>query len=419
MRNHALTYISDTPGRYYSDSLGRYYTADEVSRLLITEMQVISPKLIVDFGVGRGALTKAAVKRWTEAKFITVDIDFAAYAIGSEIGHHQHHVGDVLSHNLHKEIGIELGSVDAAICNPPYIKPDWKEDFSTILKEAGLDGVISNTCDVTADILFIAQNIRFVKDNGKIGLIVPDGIVAGDKFLEFRRKLLNNHRIDSVIELPRNIFSRTEAKTHIVIITKNANSTNQIKLTSFENFDDSEQILLISHKQAIRRMDYSYYKFEESLGTGGSSSLRKYVQDIKRGNLNSREVRASSRAIFHSTSFPKKMNGVAPAVPSEFILDEKEIGGINTIVASEGDILICRVGRNLEQKICFVPFGHVAISDCIFRLRVEPQMKHFVLRFLVSTSGQNALANLSHGVGAKYITIEDLLDLRIPDESNN
>lgn len=69
----------------------------------------------------------------------------------------------------------------SALCNPPYIRPGWRSHFGQILEDAGLSGVFPHIKCVPADILFIAQNLRFLRPSGKLGLILPDGIIAGEK----------------------------------------------------------------------------------------------------------------------------------------------------------------------------------------------------------------------------------------------
>ena len=84
------------------------------------------------------------------------------------------------------------------------------------------------------------------------------------------------------------------------------------------------------------------------------------------------------------------------------------------VVAEVGDILVARVGRNLSEKICLVPRGRVIISDSVIALRVTPEQRDRIFLFLKSPRGRSALDSASHGVGARFITIEGLLALPLP-----
>ncbi|MFY1004857.1 N-6 DNA methylase, partial [Escherichia coli] len=85
------------------------------------------------------------------------------------------------------------GLFDLAVCNPPFFRPDWNRDFARILQYADLADACPSTSDVTAEILFLAQNLRMVRDGGKIALIAPDGLLTGWRSSAFRRALMDRH----------------------------------------------------------------------------------------------------------------------------------------------------------------------------------------------------------------------------------
>ena len=112
--------------------------------------------------------------------------------------------------------------------------------------------------------------------------------------------------------------------------------------------------------------------------------------------------------VFHTTEFDG-----SSTVPSNFVLKKRDSSIATGLVAIPGDILIARVGRNLESKVCMVRKGYVILSDCIFALRVLPAHRERVFNFLTSQSGRDALASASHGVAARFITTEALLNIKI------
>lgn len=82
-------------------------------------------------------------------------------------------------------------------------------------------------------------------------------------------------------------------------------------------------------------------------------------------------------------------------------------------IAESGDILLARVGRNLETKVCMVKKGYAKVSDCIFILRVHPELRRQVFDFLISEVGQRSLSSAAHGVAAKFITSDALMNIRM------
>lgn len=397
-----------------TDQQGRYYTSNMVSCTLVREMNLKSPKTVVDFGTGEGALSIEAAKLWKTAKFVTVDIDNNVKK-SSVIKNLCHHTHDVLNSDLHNQIGLPLGSVDGAICNPPYVRSRWRNDFGVILEDAGLSGVLPSIGDVGADVLFIAQNLRFLRPSGRLGLILPDGILAGEKYTQLRKILLTQHRIERVIELPSGIFRNTDAKAHIVILTKKVLSDSPVIVERMELDGSLSPSLRVPVSVAVRRLDYSYLESLENRSIF-NYALNDVCEDLSRGKLNSVDVRSSIPKIFHSTDFPPILDNLCPPVPRDFLISKTISETLDTAIAHAGDILICRVGRNLERKICFVPKGYVALSDCIYKLQIKKEFRQDVMNFLCGDIGQNRLSVLSHGVAAKYLSRIDLLNFMIENK---
>jgi type I restriction enzyme M protein len=389
------------------DSLGRYYTEPKIGALLVEAMGLPHPRIVLDLGAGDGSLVGEAAKVWTSAHFITVDIDANAASSmlpalrGSAF---KHHMVDVLDARLADRLGINWGEADAALCNPPYVRPKWKKQFAEILEDAGLSHVLPRLGDVPADLLFIAQNLRLLRTAGRLGLILPDGIVSGEKFTVFRKTLVQEHSVERVIELPRRIFRNTDAKAHIVIVAKHGKGCDHIAVQRLESDGILSDPYLIPADSAVKRFDYSYLTMNVA-----NNETRKIGDEtifICRGSFSSAERKFAKFPIFHTTDFSTD----DVFVPSSFNLP-KECVADYYVVAEPGDILVARVGRNLSQKVCMVRKGRVAISDCLLLLRVNERKRRNVFSFLRSSTGRLLLDASAHGVGAKFITPKSLLDL--------
>ncbi|MRR56447.1 MAG: hypothetical protein EG822_18435 [Deltaproteobacteria bacterium] len=393
-----------------SDPLGRYYTDSMVGALLVNSMGLACPGTVLDLGAGEGALVGEASKIWKSSRFITVDIDANAGSAllpklkGSII---THHTTDALDFALAERLGLGQGGVDAAICNPPYLRPRWEKHFAAILEEAGLSHVLPHISEVPSDLLFIAQNFRLLCNGGRLGLILPDGIVSGEKFTSFRKTLINKHRIERVIELPRRIFRNTDAKAHIVVVSKHGKASDQITIQRIEqNGLLSPQLKLPAHF-AEKRLDYSYHVQTTSCIKLNQRKIADVALSVSRGSFSSSNRNNVDFPVFHTTDFSLCEDSAPPA----FRLSHENNETTTEVVASPGDILVARVGRNLSQKVCMVRSGRVAISDCIWLLRVVPEHREAILAYLRSAKGRNALEAACHGVGAKFITKSALLEI--------
>lgn len=410
-----------------ADFLGRYYTSSLVSSALVDSMDVLHPNLVLELGVGEGALASVAAHKWNKAKYVTVDADKDAGAalLGLKAdASHAHHVHDALDGHLAAKIGLSLGSVDVGLCNPPFIRPQWRSSFGQILEEAGFSGCLPSIHDAGADLLFLAQNLRFLRANGQLGLILPDGLIAGERFKEVREKLIKQHNISLVVQLPRRIFRKTDAQTFLVVMSKGGGGAKDVALKRMNDAGVLSAPLNIPADLAKRRLDYAFHAASVATQFKGSMAQPRMTvgdmaTDIFRGSISSNEISAAGRPVFHVTNFHGIAKERIPLVPSDFVMTAAphEKSGAMSKYAQAGDILLARVGRNLHEKICYLPRGYSIISDCVFVLRALPENRNRLLRFFLSSQGKAVLEATSHGVGARYLSQTDVLNIALPSQS--
>ncbi len=401
-----------------SDSWGRYYTADWVSETLVRAIQSDRPQTIVELGTGRGALAFAAREKWRLAEVITVDMDKSTSSFLEQLdkpypGSHKHHIHDALDDDLANRIGVSLGSADVAVCNPPYVRPRWRSGFGRILEEAGLSGALKSIHDAGADLLFIAQNLRLLKQNGKLGLILPDGLITAEKFSGVRSTLLREHLVEQVIQLPRNIFAGTEAQTHLMVLAKKSGETNLVTLRKVNVDGVVSPPVIITSDLAQRRLDYGFHAAAGEQRLNRKGNQPRYIKDvavsITRGSISSHQIPQCTLPVFHLSDFISN----ALVVPKRFRLTQRQLQSVprGMKISMPGDVLVARIGRNLHEKVAIVQHGPSVISDCVFAIRTNHNNQQRLLKFLSSLSGRKALAASSHGVGAQYLTTKDLLEL--------
>lgn len=409
-----------------ADAWGRYYTTSHVSQTLVDSVTGVRPKLVLELGSGQGALASAAHQKWKNARFVTVDMDMAASTSLrklSSMGHHVHHEHDALDDELANNIGVPLGSVDVGLCNPPYIRPRWRSSFGRILEDAGLSGALKSVHDAGADLLFIAQNLRLLRQQGKLGLILPDGLITGQKYRGVREALLRQHRVELVVQLPRRAFVNTEAQTYLLVLSKRGGETQDVALGQMNESGVISAPIVIPADIAKIRLDYAFHASRTTITRLGDEQLNlrtigSHVHELIRGTTCSNQISSCSVPVFHLGDFPveREVESV-PKVPARFIQSLRESTALQSTykIARAGDILIARIGRNLHEKVCFLPRGTCVISDCVFAIRTSPNHRKTLLAYLLSEDGKAALKAASHGVGAKYLSRTDVLSIVIPD----
>ncbi len=413
---------SDTWARY-SDPWGRYYTSEEVSRSLIERIGVRKPKVVLELGSGSGSLCSAAVRRWRDARLVTVDVDRQTpKRLSSERGgqslKHSHFVHDALDEAISDKIGLSLATVDVAVCNPPYIRPQWRSGFANILEDAGLSGALASLRDAGADLLFLAQNLRLLRRNGKLGLILPDGLVTAERFSGVRRALMRQHLFEQVVQLPRRVFKGTEAQTYLAVLSKLAGETEQVKLRQMGNDGLLSEAIQVPQDLAVKRLDYTFHAqpaIQRHRGSIQAIPVSEAVSEVVRGTICSSAISTFATPVFHLGDFAEPIDEhTVRIVPEHFALDERaaKIASHGARLAIPGDILLARVGRRLENRLALVVHGPCVISDCIFALRSTDQHRERLYRFFESEAGRRAIARSAHGVAARFLSKANLFEIQ-------
>ena len=389
-----------------SDNLNRFYTRGVVGRLIASELAGSSMTSIVDLGVGEGSLVRPLLETGSVKRLVTVDLDPAVAGtirgIADHTVAHQHFTHDAMDPSLPLVVGQD--QFDVAVCNPPFFRPKWERRFADILHAASFEEAFSSISEVTAEGLFLAQNLRLVREGGIIALIVPDSLVTARRAQSLRRVLVGNHRLMRAIQLPPNAFHDTDARCFVLIIRRGLPASDRVELLSLSPEGKLSDGVFISPRQAAERLDHSYYA-QGTDSLGDLPTLRALGAEIRRGSLSSVQVRAADFSVLHT-----------PDLRSEDGLIDLPGGGRlpppqKLVVAEPGDILIARVDRRLHEKIAWVQSGVAALSDCIYRVRVKPGAQAELLAALRSEPGQAAIKARTKGVGARLLGKADLLDL--------
>ncbi|AEI82981.1 DNA methylase family (plasmid) [Cupriavidus necator N-1] len=407
-----------TIGARRSDELGRYYTRADIGELLVDYMGSTAPYGVLDLGSGVGSLSEAAARRWSNSNILTVDVDQAVSAqiraalnLRAE-GRHAHLRADALSSRLPLLIRAQLDKIDAAVCNPPFIKPVWRKTFDNILEDAGLSGCLPAIKDADAALLFLAQNLRTLDAGATLGIILPDTMISSQRYQRFRKDLLARYKVEAVIKLPRGSFLGTEALASILIV-KTAKPTDQSVPLYKLNFERTISTpILVPIDQAVERLDYDYHALTrvQPVRPGKKLPLAAICTEVRRGLIENSLAKRCSISVFHTTSMSSADLGRWVDLPNQFPGSDNES---SMITATSGDILVARVGRNIGQKILGVATGMVLLTDCVYRIRVPQRYQKLVLSQLSSKANRDWFESRTYGVGARQLTKADLLSFPI------
>lgn len=129
--------------------------------------------------------------------------------------------GDTLSDDQ-----FENYTFDYIISNPPF-GIDWKKEQTAVTKEAklGFDGRFGPGLPSISDgqMLFLLNGVKKLKETGRMAIIQNGSSLftgdAGSGPSEIRRYLIENDRLDAIIQLPTDLFYNTGIATYIWVVT--------------------------------------------------------------------------------------------------------------------------------------------------------------------------------------------------------
>ena len=221
--------------KQFADSAGKkggeFYTPSEVVWLLVSLLKPTSGMKIYDPTAGSGGMLiqtrNYLIEKGDNAQNLSLygqEMNLNTWAI-SKMNMFLHGVfnadirkGDTLGDPQHISGG-ELMSFDRVIANPPFSLKKWGKDaadadpygrypYGTPPKDAG-------------DLAFIQHMIASLKADGKMGVVVPHGVLfRGSSEKDIRKGILEDDLLEAVIGLPSALFYGTSIPAALLIINK-------------------------------------------------------------------------------------------------------------------------------------------------------------------------------------------------------
>jgi type I restriction enzyme M protein len=381
-------------------SFKQFFTPQKYSQYLISQLSYLNPHRVIDLAIGGGSLLKEAIDKWESAKYFGNDIDeTCCNQITASYSNIQCFNYDVFKYSTIDELVPKTQPIDLCLGNPPFdlIKQDL--DTKKILELFHLEKIYKSN-KVPAELIFILQCLRIVSEHGTIALILPNGFFVNSYLKSFREFLIKNYNIQKIVELPDNIFLRTEAKTHILIFKKEPPIKSHIQLLSIDNQRD----LLISNEDAMSRMDYNYYvNSPENINDINDINISDLNVEVLRGKPKYKLTDIQEKYILHTTSFRTKQ------IFSNQLRSGSQLYKHKDRLAIPGDIILARVGTYCLGNVGIVKQGYFVATDCVFIIRAQDlDLRDQIFNSLKSIAGQNWIKAHSKGVAAKHITLEDI-----------
>lgn len=274
-------------------SSGEFYTPRAVTVFMV---QVIKPKLgesIADFACGTGGFLTSALKeldKQLESSLKNKELyNNSVFGIEKKALPHLLCITNMLIHDIDNPNIIHGNSLEKNV-------REYKEDdkFNIILMNPPYGGnekdMVKNNFPMelrsseTAD-LFLSVIMYRLKQNGRCGIILPDGFLFGtdNAKVNIKKKLLSEFNLHTVIRLPHSVFAPyTSITTNILFFdkTKPTEETWFYRLDmpdGYKNFSKTKPIK-IEHFQPV----LDWWENREEIEIDGFFKAKKYTtKDIE------------------------------------------------------------------------------------------------------------------------------------------
>lgn len=226
---------------------GEFYTPQEVSELLaeITTVGKTEVNKVYDPACGSGSLllkfSKVLGRENVRQGFFGQEINLTTYNL-CRINMFLH---DINYNNFDIALGDTLTDpkhwddepFDAIVSNPPYsIK--WEGDSNPLLindPRFSPAGVLAPKSK--ADLAFTMHILSWLSTSGTAGIVEFPGVLyRGGAEQKIRKYLIDNNYIDTVIQLPPDLFFGTGIATCIIVLKKSKKENNILFIDASEEF---------------------------------------------------------------------------------------------------------------------------------------------------------------------------------------
>lgn len=373
--------------------LSQYYTNRDVAELLISSLPSDEANKIIDLSAGEGSLLLTAKVKYESAKLYGIDIDDENCRKLDCLKNTTSICLDATHSASFDKIKAHNSTYDIVIGNPPFYRVEHTGFSRELFKEWSLN---HKTKYYRAEILFLMLSLKLLEREGSCGIVVPDTLISSDKYKPLREKIALSFKFINIIELDNKAFLGTEARTHILIVSNKKSINPEITTRSSKE----NKSIKLNATEFIERADHQYnsfkYKSEKTIENSGIKVLRGNFSKTKKTQLHDE--------IIHSSSFYNDY--------SQFENDNNSAENGSAIKAVKGDVVVPRVGTRCLGKVGIIRNGSFIITDCVFVIKSsEYECGEMIAKALKSKFGVDWIKSISKGIGAQYITLNDIKKL--------
>jgi type I restriction enzyme M protein len=225
---------------------GEFFTPSEVSTLLAKLVEPKDGDRIYDPTCGSGSLLIKASKEVGSPNFAIYgqEKNGQTHAL-SRMNMYLHEIndakiewGDTIRNPLHFE-NDRLMKFDIVVANPPFSLDKWGADEASNDTYKRFERGIPPKSK--GDYAFIQHMIASLNENGRMGVVLPHGVLfRAASEGKIRKQLIDENLLDAVIGLPANLFFGTSIPAVILIFKKNRTNNDVLFIDASREFDKAK-----------------------------------------------------------------------------------------------------------------------------------------------------------------------------------
>jgi type I restriction enzyme M protein len=393
---------------------GQFFTPPSVTALAVDLVNPTPNQSIFDPTCGIGSFFVELNKRFPSynLRFIGQEINAQTRFIclmnlfANEVFNAEIYLGNSLN-NLELE---EQGKIDIAIANPP---------FSLRLS-------IPN--HRTSETAFIELMLSSTKNDGKAIIIVPESFLLSSSTMKFRRMLLENDLIETVISLPQDAFKPyAGVKTSIIVFNKRKPNKGFIifdgknderfeeTLISVDDILSTENVYLQVSRYALKEAK----ELKNTLSSFAKTQVRK-IKDLVDKSVSGTNYSPKNRILEKSSeTLPYVRIVDLSKSKTDFTLDiskiERKISHENVrSVIDFSAVLVNKIAPKLKPTYFDFTGQPIVIGSDIIALKMKAFVNvDYFFTQLDSRLVQIQVEMISSGTTINRITKEDFLNIQI------
>ena len=405
--------------------IGQFFTPEIVAECMFRLAVVHVGQRVIDPSCGDGSFLRKAPQG---LELYGCEIDPRHGSVASRLVPANRFVaGDALT-----DLVDFWNTCDLVIGNPPFSAQENLEKRPDVLQGYDLGVGRKSQC---FEVLFLELFMKLTKPNGKIAIILPDGPLSNRPFKYVREWLLHRAYVETIISLPRGIFSRTTAKTNILIARRQPFSaqpyrepTDLLECSDLSELKPLRVAEWRNENPLWRRVilaDEEDWRPEAQNGSGGKHS----GNSVRLGEVfrlrTGFALYADKREFFETPGDERALliraknlapdGGLRLDQNCAYISRAGEMFCEQSVVRP-GEILFVRVGAGCYGRTALVPENLVAQADDWIHV-LSPLVRvdgAGVVEWFNSEAGRAEVRRLAKGVGTLSVSKSSLAELRIP-----